>query len=150
MNTRVGSTASARSSANSFCDSGTGAPRSRTSRDERVELERADAQPPRARAAPRPAQQRRHPQPQLGVGERLGHEVVGPALEAAHPVDAPPPAPSSTIKAAARSSRSAPSAARTRRDELEARAVRQPDVEDGEVDPVVLQRAHGVAHAPRR
>jgi hypothetical protein len=33
VNTRVGSEASVRTSANSFCDSATGAPRSRTTRD---------------------------------------------------------------------------------------------------------------------
>jgi hypothetical protein len=60
VKTRVGSDASIRTSANTFCDSSTGAPQAHRPR-RRVHLELADAQPSGPAAQVRAAQQRLDP-----------------------------------------------------------------------------------------
>ena len=70
VNTRVGSDASVRTSANSFCDSSTGSPRRRTIRDAgRSRARRCAAD--RAGGGRRPGAERLDPRPQLRVAQRL-------------------------------------------------------------------------------
>jgi hypothetical protein len=116
---------------------------------QRVEHQLPHPQQPRAAAGRGPPQDGGDPQPQLAVGERLGHEVVRPAFQRAHAV-APPGAAGEHDQ---RQPRIEPRPRRARladpANQLEPRVVGQPDVDDGQVDPVVLERAHGLAHTPR-
>ena len=87
MNTRTGSPASVRSSANSFWESTSATPRRNAVRAWRVDLEPADPEAAAAPAAVGAAQERRHAAAELGIGEGLAHVVVGPALEPADAVE---------------------------------------------------------------
>jgi hypothetical protein len=102
-------------------------------------------EPPLAAPLPRPPQDRRDPQPQLQVHERLRHEVVGPALEPAHAID---------LRAAPRQDdqrqrriepRGDPVGLAHARDQLEPRGVGQPEVDDRHVGLLELQLAQPVA-----
>ena len=92
VNTRVGSSASARSSANSFLDRWIGvavaaAPRARTHRSRAAR--RAAARPPGRR---RGAATRGDPRPQLGIAEGLDDVIVSAALEAPQAIELAGPA----------------------------------------------------------
>ena len=109
-----------------------------------------DAQQPAPAAGPRAPQQRADPQPQLAVGERLRHEVVAPALEPAHaiglrraPREHEQRQPRIEPRAGARRHR-------TRAQQLQTGAVREPDVHDRQVDRVVLEHPQRVAQRPGR
>ena len=112
----------------------------------RVDLEVADAQPPERLARLHPPQDRRHAPSQLGIGERLRDEVVGAALEPAHAVELRrPPGHHDQRQAGIEPRRDAVGGAHAR-DQVEPRAVGQPEVDEREVGLLVLEEPHGVVH----
>jgi hypothetical protein len=142
VNTRVGSEASARSSANSFCDRSTGAPRRRTTRA----AESTSRLTRRAPAQLGAAQERRQAGAQLRITEGLAQVVVASALEAAQAIELGIAAAEhehrhGRIDAAGDAVGRAGQA-----HEVQARAVRQAEVDDRGIGELRLQQPQAVAH----
>ena len=105
----------------------------------------ADPQPALVRALCGAPQHGRDAQSQLGVGERLRHEVVGAALEAAHAIGLARAPAEHDQRQPRVEPRAGPAAVAQRAQQLEPRAVGQAEIEQDEVDRVVLERAQRVA-----
>jgi hypothetical protein len=96
-------------------------------------------------ALARPPQDRGDPVLELAVGEGLRDVVVRAELEAAHAIELGGAPRQDHQRQRRVESRGDPVGRPHLADQLEPRAVREPDVDHGEVGALVLQRAQGVA-----
>ena len=141
VNTRVGEDASVRSSANSFAASSTRCPRTVAARAAGSISSVPTRSRPRPIRGPRAAQHGRDPQSQLAVRERLGDVVVRAALEPADAVELAGAARQDDERQRRVQPRDDPVRLAHAPDQVQAGAVGQPDVDDGEVRARELEQA---------